>query len=81
MEHDEVRERAEHREAVGLVDEQLLGVGEHASAPDDGLELLAERGLAGGIEGDHGLPGLYPRDGLGSPSRTSAASTIAGASI
>src|SRR2546422_5728557 len=37
-EDDEVRQRPEEREAVGLVDEQLLGVGEHRAGADDRSE-------------------------------------------
>ena len=36
-EDDEVGERAEEREPVGLVDEQLLGIGEHRRPARGGL--------------------------------------------
>ena len=50
---DEVRERPEEREAVGLVDEQLLGIGQHAAGPHDRFQLAAKGALALGSEGGH----------------------------
>ena len=42
-EHDEVGERAEERQPVGLVDEQLVGIGQHRAGAEDGLELASQR--------------------------------------
>ena len=53
-EHDKVRQRAEEREAIRLVHQELVGLREHAARTHDALELTAERGLAIGGESGHG---------------------------
>src|SRR5436309_1811795 len=52
-EHDEVRQRPEQREAVGLVHEQLVGVGEHRSRAEDRLKFSAELDLTVGRQRRH----------------------------
>src|SRR5207253_126164 len=59
-EHDEVGQRAEEREPVRLVDDELVGLRQHPARPDDGLELAAQRGFTVGGQGHHGCPEYTP---------------------
>ena len=60
-EDDEVGERAEEREPVGLVHQELVGIGEHRARADDRLELAAELGLPESRQGRHGVSELSTR--------------------
>src|SRR2546422_2992186 len=90
-EDDEVRQRREEREAVGLVDEQLLGVGEHRAGADDRLEIPPQLAFPGLGQGGHGGSDYTVPAQAGDsasepltrqpPRRTVAAWTIAAASM
>ena len=52
-EHDEIRQRAEQRQPIGLVDQELVGVAEHGAASDDRFQLDSECEFPGVRDGGH----------------------------